>query len=538
MIFLNNVKQIYSNFLFSSFDNPESKSYEVKKSNESSNESNEKSDIQKDLEKRMDTIESSLKFLSSYGKNLNSWVEKLKLQVEDNEDKNEIIKLQEKLNRLKELYWEYIQDWKLVREELNKLKSEVEDIQVWIDKAEFDLWIEHNSGKWENSKNKIDSEKLKTITNNEFLSLSVEERLQYVTKNNIDYSSIKNWNIDSVTFFFDQDWNWKDDSDLYKLTTLWQVLWQEIKSVICDWKIYSREWLKWEFFNWNKRLTIHTWTKVEINEVRELNDINKIEKSFVEKSDNFLKNKDIVLEAMKRWIDTWIVLDLFSKNLEKTNASERLVKLEELFTEVDRKRSRWNLDANSEELKNVIKDENNDWKIDSDKLWWTQIDINNIWKWNKWLLDFISVAEWTNWNYNALYWNWNQDKIDFTSMSLKDVMLYQKSYTDNWSFSSAIWKYQFIRKTLNEMISKYGIDPNDKFDEKMQDKLALLKAKEYWLDKYVAKNDFSWLTKNLSKVWASFPKDESNLSYYHNDWVNKAKFSFDSTVNSLEKFYS
>jgi hypothetical protein len=38
----------------------------------------------------------------------------------------------------------------------------------------------------------LDKDKLKTITNKEFLALAKEERLQYITKDNIDSEYISN----------------------------------------------------------------------------------------------------------------------------------------------------------------------------------------------------------------------------------------------------------------------------------------------------------------------------------------------------------
>jgi hypothetical protein len=41
-----------------------------------------------------------------------------------------------------------------------------------------------------NEKNELSEEKLKTITNSEFLRLKTEERLKYVTENNMDYLDV------------------------------------------------------------------------------------------------------------------------------------------------------------------------------------------------------------------------------------------------------------------------------------------------------------------------------------------------------------
>jgi hypothetical protein len=41
-------------------------------------------------------------------------------------------------------------------------------------------------------KESFSNEELKSITNNDFLSISRKKRLQYITNNNIDYSNIAN----------------------------------------------------------------------------------------------------------------------------------------------------------------------------------------------------------------------------------------------------------------------------------------------------------------------------------------------------------
>lgn len=385
-------------------------------------------------------------------------------------------------------------------------------------------------------KNEYSKEELKTLSNKDLLKLSKLERIKYITKNNVNYKDILEKNISEIEFFFDLDWNWKDDTNLYRMTTIWQVLWEEIWEIKFWEKIYKRDSLDWEFFCWNKRLIIHTWTKIEISKIRNKDEIENFKNAINLKINNFTnyKDQDIVLEALKRWVEVDFVYDLFSKICKDLNFDERKIKIEELFTELDRKRSRWSFDANSEALKKFIKDDDNDWNLDSDKLSWSDLDFSNVWDWVDWLLNFISIAEWTNWNYNAIYWDWKQDHIKFTDMTLREVLSYQKQYTDNWSYSSAIWKYQFIRTTLNEMIKKYDISLDETFSPEFQDNLAILMLKEIGLDEFISTWDISKMQYKLSQKWASIPQDESWLSFYHNDWVNKSRVKSSDVKKQLE----
>lgn len=169
------------------------------------------------------------------------------------------------------------------------------------------------------------------------------------------------------------------------------------------------------------------------------------------------------------------------------------------------------------------------------------IDWEKLEKWDKWLLDFIAKAEWTdNPNgYNAIFGDANWTKLNITKMTLSEVLKAQKNHArDTWS--SAFGRYQFMQYTLKEMINKYNISPNTVFDEKFQDRLAILKLKERWLDEFKAwamsLEDFQL---SLSKEWASIAKDETWLSYYHWDNMNnKATIAGRQVREALNVLYS
>ena len=139
------------------------------------------------------------------------------------------------------------------------------------------------------------------------------------------------------------------------------------------------------------------------------------------------------------------------------------------------------------------------------------------------LLALISKAENTNNNYNAIFSNWNQQKIKYTKMTLEKVLIDMKKRIKTKG-SSATWKYQFLYLTLKNLSKKYNIDINtQKFTPNFQEKIAYIKLKERWLEDFlkwkIKRDDFQL---NLSKEWASLAKDQTEKSYHHDDWINKA----------------
>ncbi len=165
-------------------------------------------------------------------------------------------------------------------------------------------------------------------------------------------------------------------------------------------------------------------------------------------------------------------------------------------------------------------------------------DINDIGSWDKWLLNFIGVAEWTWDNYNAIFADGWQNTIKFTEMNLTEILEYQRSYKI-WKGSAAIGKYQFMDYTLKDMIKKYDIDPNTKFSAEFQDRLAFLKLNERWLSSFKAgRLSQAEFQMNLAREWASIAKDNSWLSYYHWDSMNnKASRAWVQIASVLDKLY-
>lgn len=135
------------------------------------------------------------------------------------------------------------------------------------------------------------------------------------------------------------------------------------------------------------------------------------------------------------------------------------------------------------------------------------------------LLDLIGKYE-SRGDYNLAYGN---KKANFSDMSVDQVLAWQDRYVASGSASSAAGKYQIIRSTLRGLKAEIGLTGAEKFDEAMQDRMAMALLRRRGLDDFQAGRISSdKFMKNLSQEWASLPKDGSGLSYYDGDGLNKA----------------
>lgn len=416
-------------------------------------------------------------------------------------------------------------------------------------------------------------EKLKTISSREFLKIPENERLKHVTKPSIDSEKLSNNEIKELDFTFTFDGRF--NRELYLNTTAWQVLPNEVREVKVWGNTYTRSGLKWEFFNSkNVRLTIHENTRLEISKIWDTSEIEKTNsivftKYKEENKDNkeSVENNfdDLLKKSIDKWIDPNFAMFAFSgpiKNMPILSI-DRQVRIEEMLTEYYRVKNKfpnwnWNILEESEQKNNfvlaLLKETNWDWKEKAKEYGIREeeiekysrninqkisFDLSNLQDWDKWLLDFISHSEWTNLNYNAIFWNWNQNSIDFTSMTLNEVLAYQNDYKKS-RWSAAIGKYQFMDYTLKDMINRYKLDWNARFSPEMQDKLAYIKLQERWLHDFknwtISKVDFQL---KLSQEWASIAKDNTWLSYYHWDNMNNhASSAWKQIFEVLDNLYA
>ena len=153
------------------------------------------------------------------------------------------------------------------------------------------------------------------------------------------------------------------------------------------------------------------------------------------------------------------------------------------------------------------------------------------------LLDFIAGPE-SNGDYNIAYNSSHTegvDRFDLTNMTVSQVRALQDDYVASGSASSAMGRYQIIRKTMDQLIVEMDLTGNELFDEEMQDRMGVALLEKRGLDSYMA-GDISTdkFANNLSKEWASQPKDASNQSYYAGDGLNKAHVSYAQLTNAIQ----
>lgn len=152
------------------------------------------------------------------------------------------------------------------------------------------------------------------------------------------------------------------------------------------------------------------------------------------------------------------------------------------------------------------------------------------------LLNTIAKVE-SKYNYNAHFGNPNNNEILFTKMSVGEVLAWQKQFVAEGSPSSAVGRYQFIDSTLEGLVRELNIDKATKFDEALQDTLAVALLERRGIREYVenkiSREEFAH---SLSKEWAALPKatgENPEQSYYANDGLNKAQLSVDEIYASI-----
>lgn len=151
------------------------------------------------------------------------------------------------------------------------------------------------------------------------------------------------------------------------------------------------------------------------------------------------------------------------------------------------------------------------------------------------ILDLIGDKE-APLGYNQVYGR--NREVPLTNMTVNEVLEFQKELLAEGSPSTAVGRYQFITKTLNDLKRTEGLTGEEKFTEELQDVLATALLKRRGYDKYkkgqMSKMEFA---NNLAKEWASLPVvsgENKGRSYYAGDGLNKALIDVESYLASLE----
>lgn len=102
----------------------------------------------------------------------------------------------------------------------------------------------------------------------------------------------------------------------------------------------------------------------------------------------------------------------------------------------------------------------------------------------------------------------------------------------------AVGKYQIIPKTLKEAMEKMKLSGNEKFDEKLQERIFnefLAGSKRPALAAYRSgkSNDIDAAMLDASKEWAGLPNPKTGKSYYDGDGRNHANVSLEEVKAGL-----
>lgn len=153
------------------------------------------------------------------------------------------------------------------------------------------------------------------------------------------------------------------------------------------------------------------------------------------------------------------------------------------------------------------------------------------------LLDTIARGE-SGGNYNAYFGSPANTKIRFTDMTVSEVLEWQDKYVAEGSVSNAVGKYQIIKPTLLGLIDQLSVDVSEKFDEALQDRLAIALLERRGSLAYVSnKLTREQFATNLAMEWAALPKASGpnpHESYYAADGINASNITVDEVYNALD----
>lgn len=154
------------------------------------------------------------------------------------------------------------------------------------------------------------------------------------------------------------------------------------------------------------------------------------------------------------------------------------------------------------------------------------------------LLETIARGE-SKGNYNAYFGNTANSEIDFTAMTVGEVLEWQQAFVAEGQPSNAVGKYQFIQPTLAGLIHELDVGLDTKFDAILQDKLAVRLIQRRgvvdYMRGYITREQFAH---NLSKEWAALPRvigDNPSASYYAGDGLNAAHVGVDEVLVAIER---
>jgi peptidoglycan hydrolase-like protein with peptidoglycan-binding domain len=147
------------------------------------------------------------------------------------------------------------------------------------------------------------------------------------------------------------------------------------------------------------------------------------------------------------------------------------------------------------------------------------------------LLNFIARYE-SGGDYNIMV---GGKRGNLTGMTVGEVLNMQREMIAKGHESTAVGRYQYIRKTLAGTAAQMGMNVDStKFDEKTQDALAIQTLRTIGLENWLAgKLDDGAFLNKVAQIWAGIPKT-SGKSAYAGVGSNKAGVGADVALNTLQ----
>lgn len=157
------------------------------------------------------------------------------------------------------------------------------------------------------------------------------------------------------------------------------------------------------------------------------------------------------------------------------------------------------------------------------------------------LLDTIAKGE-SGGNYNAHFGNPTNTSVRFTDMTVGEVLQWQEEHVRQGNVSNAVGKYQIIRPTLVDLVNQLGIAQDEKFDEALQDSLAIALLERRGSEAYVnSKLTREQFAANLAMEWAALPKvtgSNPQDSYYGADGINSSNVTIEEVFTALAMLHN
>jgi len=111
-----------------------------------------------------------------------------------------------------------------------------------------------------------------------------------------------------------------------------------------------------------------------------------------------------------------------------------------------------------------------------------------------------------------------------SSMRIEEVIAFQDRMVAAGSASSAVGRYQFIRKTLRDLVARHRVDRRQMFNARTQDFLARMLLND--CNYYDPDADTTRIGNCVATIWAAFPVftgPKAGKSHYHGIAGNRAQ---------------